>query len=139
MLIRSRRIGTTSLFIVICAALGSMFPASAQAEEMSLSELVKHVKPSVALIEIIVKGKSMGNGSGYVVDPSGIIATNYHVIEGAKELRVSFPGDKSLGVFKAEGFIGFYQKKDMALIKIDPKGKKLQSASPGQGTALARR
>ncbi len=126
MLIHSRRIGTTSLFIVICAALGSVCGSSALAQQMSLSDLVKHVKPSVALIEIIVKGKTMGNGSGYVVDPSGIIATNYHVVEGASELRVSFPGDTSLGSFKAEGFIAFYQKKDMALIKIDPKGKKLR-------------
>jgi serine protease Do len=29
-------------------------------------------------------------GSGFVIDPSGVILTNYHVVEGAYDLRVMF-------------------------------------------------
>lgn len=94
---------------------------------MDLPELIKEVKPSVALIETFnEKGKPMGSGSGYIVDSSGIIGTNYHVIEGAKKIKVSFPGDESKGSFKCKGYIAIYPKKDMALIKIDPKDKKLR-------------
>ena len=111
---------------------------------MDLPELIKQVKPSVALIEVMEKGRRISNGSGYIVDASGIIATNYHVIEGAKNIQVSFPGDKTKGSvkFKAEGFIAHYAKKDMALIKINPKDAKLRALPlakevPTQGVKVA--
>src|SRR6185295_8638324 len=36
-----------------------------------------------------------GSGSGSVIDQSGNILTNYHVIEGAQKLAVSFGGQKN--------------------------------------------
>jgi serine protease Do len=53
-------------------------------------------------------------GSGFVIDPSGYIVTNNHVIEGADEITVNFPDGTSL---KAE-LKGKDEKTDLALLKI---------------------
>ena len=92
---------------------------------LDLSPLIAKVKPSVVLIQVVEKGRVLGNGSGFVVDPKGLIATNYHVVEGAKGLVVSFPADKDKAAFPVKGFIGILPGKDMALVMIDPKDKKL--------------
>jgi serine protease Do len=55
-------------------------------------------------------------GSGFVVDAEGYILTNRHVIEGADEISVTFPGGKS---YEAK-VIGQDARTDVALIKIEP-------------------
>lgn len=128
---------------VVCLTATIACSSSARGQElMDLSELVKEVKPSVARVQSLdEKGKPRGHGSGFIVDSSGIICTNYHVIEGAKGITISFPGDPSKGEFKSAGYIAIYPKKDMALIKIEPKDKKLRALPladkvPSQGEAV---
>jgi serine protease Do len=58
-------------------------------------------------------------GSGFVIDDNGYILTNRHVIEGADEIDVSFPDGKR---FDAR-IVGQDARTDVALIKIEPKGK----------------
>jgi serine protease Do len=56
-------------------------------------------------------------GSGFVIDPSGFIATNNHVIEGADDIEVNFANGSKL---KAK-LIGTDPKTDLALLKVEPK------------------
>jgi serine protease Do len=56
-------------------------------------------------------------GSGFVVDKDGYILTNRHVIEGADQVDVTFPGGKR---YEAK-IIGQDARTDVALIKIEPK------------------
>jgi serine protease Do len=58
-------------------------------------------------------------GSGFVIDEQGYILTNRHVIEGADEISVSFPDGKR---YDAK-VVGQDARTDVALIKIEPKGK----------------
>jgi serine protease Do len=58
-------------------------------------------------------------GSGFVIDEQGYILTNRHVIEGADEISVSFPDGKR---YEAK-IVGQDARTDVALIKIEPKGK----------------
>jgi len=60
-----------------------------------------------------------GAGSGFVMDPRGYILTNYHVVEGAQSIEVVL-GDQSRYTAK---FIGADQRNDVALVKVEPKGK----------------
>ena len=53
-------------------------------------------------------------GSGFVIDPSGIIVTNNHVIADADEIEVNFPDGSKL---KAE-VIGKDAKTDIALLRV---------------------
>jgi len=59
-------------------------------------------------------------GSGFVIDPKGIIVTNNHVIEDADEIVVNFTnGDK----YDAK-VVGRDPKTDLAVLKIEVDGKK---------------
>jgi S1-C subfamily serine protease len=97
---------------------------SAVSDEQNSIEVYQAISPGVAFINTtsyqqdwfggIQEGK--GNGSGSVIDASGNILTNYHVIEGAQKLTVSFGGDK---VYPAK-VVGGDPDTDLAVIKIDP-------------------
>ena len=57
-------------------------------------------------------------GSGFVIDPSGLVVTNNHVIEGADEIIVNFTDGSKLKVTK---ILGHDPKTDLALLKVEPK------------------
>ena len=62
----------------------------------------------------------IGLGSGFIIDSSGVIVTNSHVIEGADEITVILHDQKK---FKAK-LLGRDPKADLAVLKINP-GKTL--------------
>ena len=64
----------------------------------------------------------VGLGSGFIIDKSGIIVTNNHVIEGADEITVIMHDQKE---FKAK-LLGRDPKADIAVLKIEPKNVILQ-------------
>ncbi|WBY02432.1 Do family serine endopeptidase [Ramlibacter tataouinensis] len=56
-----------------------------------------------------------GAGSGFIVDPGGLILTNAHVVKGADEVTVKLTDRRE---FKAK-VLGSDEKTDVAVIKID--------------------
>jgi len=66
-------------------------------------------------------------GSGVIVDPSGYIMTNAHVVEGAQRIRVALPLPSDSGHSQPSGkrrvlearLIGVHKETDLALLKID--------------------
>ena len=73
-----------------------------------------------------------GAGSGFVIDPRGYILTNFHVVQGAQTISVTL-GDRSH--YEAK-FIGADERNDIALVKIDPKDKKLPALTMGDSDSL---
>src|SRR5258705_958549 len=68
-----------------------------------------------------------GQGSGVVIRKEGYILTNRHVVDGAERIKVRFnDGDE----FDAE-VRGIDSQSDLAVLKIDPKSKKLKAAKLG--------
>ena len=55
-------------------------------------------------------------GSGFVIDPTGFVVTNYHVVAQADAVSVIFSDDTKL---KAK-IIGMDPKTDLALLKVEP-------------------
>ena len=74
----------------------------------------------------------IGLGSGFIVDKSGIIVTNNHVIEGADEITVIMHDQKE---FKAE-LLGRDPKADLAVLKIDPVEVILKEVQWGDSDSL---
>jgi serine protease Do len=56
-------------------------------------------------------------GSGFVIDPSGLVVTNNHVIADADEIVVNFNDGSKL---KVEKVLGRDTKTDLALLKVAP-------------------
>src|SRR5882724_890668 len=73
-----------------------------------------------------------GAGSGFVIDPRGYIMTNFHVVQGAQAISVTL-GDRSHYDAK---FIGADERNDIAMVKIDPKDRKLPALTMGDSDGL---
>ncbi|WP_025770515.1 Do family serine endopeptidase [Thioalkalivibrio sp. HK1] len=56
-----------------------------------------------------------GMGSGFIIDPAGLIVTNHHVVEKAKEIRITLDDGRT---FEAH-LRGSDPKTDLALLEID--------------------
>ncbi len=70
---------------------------------------------------------SSGAGSGVIIEDSGLIVTNYHVIEGANTVTVRLTDGEEY----AASLIGYDSSGDLAVIKIDVGDKELTVASLG--------
>jgi S1-C subfamily serine protease len=94
---------------------------SVATDEQNNIEVYKTMSPGVVFItstsfsnDFWDAGERSGTGSGFVIDAQGHILTNYHVIEGAQKLSVSF-GDKSYPATK----VGEDPDTDLAVIKVN--------------------
>lgn len=92
-------------------------------DEQNSIDVYKTIAPGVAFINTTSvsqdwfgnEQEGKGNGSGSVIDTSGNILTNYHVIEGAQKLTVSFGGEKTY----AATLVGGDPDTDLAIIRLD--------------------
>src|ERR1700728_3323724 len=73
-----------------------------------------------------------GAGSGFVIDTDGHILTNFHVVQGAQTIEVTL-GDQTR--YKAK-LIGADTRNDIALLQIDPKGRKIATLPLGNARNL---
>jgi putative serine protease PepD len=97
-------------------------PSTVSDEENNI-EVYRAISPGVAFINTTSisqdwfgnQQEGKGNGSGSVIDTNGNILTNYHVIEGAQKLSVSFGGEKNYPAT----VVGGDPDTDLAVIKID--------------------
>ncbi|OGP05143.1 MAG: hypothetical protein A2Z91_03050 [Deltaproteobacteria bacterium GWA2_38_16] len=78
--------------------------------------------------------KQQNLGSGFIISRDGYIITNNHVIEKADEIKVKLT-EESKESYTAK-LIGTDARTDIALIKIDPKGKELPVAPLGDSDKL---
>jgi S1-C subfamily serine protease len=73
------------------------------------------------VVEITVAGQlsdssfSGGSGSGFVVDADGLILTNYHVVQNARQISVTF----NTGEEREATVLGTDQGNDLALLQVD--------------------
>jgi S1-C subfamily serine protease len=65
--------------------------------------------------------RQRAQGSGFVIDESGHIVTNYHVIAGATDIDVSFSNKESMRA----RIVGFDRPTDVALLKVDADARAL--------------
>ena len=92
-------------------------PSTTPQEKPNTASVVEKIKASVVLIEV-GRSDSSGSGTGFFLSDDGYIATNYHVVEGAIQIRVTLYD----GTVKNAEMVGYRAEDDLAVIKI-PNGK----------------
>jgi len=109
------------------------------AQDANLIELYKQVSPGVVTIKTFTAADSgfdptvpTGQGSGFVIDTSGHIITNQHVIEGAEEIEVDF----SSGLRVWAELIGVDLDSDLALLQVDVPAEQLSPLPLGDSSQV---
>jgi serine protease Do len=143
------------LFVVlVIAAFVAVLPNSATAQgrgdntlhklNESVDALIRKVSPSIVQILVtgygpiessergntaVIIGRQRAIGSGFVIDPSGYIVTNAHVVSGAQRVQVVVPegtADGSLQAIRSARtnivparVVGVAREIDLALLKVE--------------------
>ncbi len=95
-----------------------------------LPSLVERVSPSVVAISTVTgtgARTAEGLGTGVVIDKQGRLLTNYHVIEGARQVTVEFAD----GTVVSGTVIGSDPGNDLAVVKINVPESALRPATLG--------
>jgi len=94
----------------------SASPAVIDSSEQLYIDLYKRVSNAIVFIRIYNNaGRSLGSGSGFVIDTKGYIVTNNHVVRGAADIEVAFTS----GLKTRGKVLGTDATADIAVIKVD--------------------
>jgi len=122
----------TPVAVAVIPAQSSLPVAAGTTQDQELLvALFQNVNPGVVAIKTV--GEQAGSlGSGFVYDAQGHIVTNYHVVEGSKQVEVDFTSG-----FKAYGtIIGTDLDSDLAVVKVDAPAEELHPLTLGNSDAL---
>jgi S1-C subfamily serine protease len=103
-------------------------------------EVYQRVSPSVVNVttQVLVRNyfsvvPEEGAGSGFVLDREGHILTNYHVVDGAQEISVSFSGSNDTLPAKV---VGTDPRNDLAVLLVDAPAESLHPVELGASSNL---
>jgi serine protease Do len=144
-----KTIAVVMFIAILILSFASSVSAQAESDALrrwdeSVDALVRRVSPSVVQIMVtgygavsegargnadVVIGRQKAIGSGFVIDASGYIITNAHVVNGAQRVQVALPGGPTeasiagswasrITVIPAR-IIGVSREIDLALLKVD--------------------
>ncbi len=96
------------------AACGAHQPTASGRTKLTPREIAARSEPAIVRIESLPDRV----GTGFAIDPSGVIATNLHVVAGARAIRVHLLDGTTYDVKRVDAID---LDRDLALIQIDPK------------------
>ncbi|QDV24619.1 transglutaminase family protein [Aureliella helgolandensis] len=100
-------------------------------QDTSTQSLIEQVGPSVLTIKVSGRdGDQLQMGTGFVIDPEGLIATNFHVIGEGRSFTVETRSGRKLPVTGVESSD---RPSDLALIRVDVAGDPLPALSLANG------
>jgi len=139
----------SALFFLICSPVAKAQSVDHSTDELrklnqSVDGLIKKVSPSVVQILVTgygpleegergstnaVIGRQRAIGSGFIIDSSGYIMTNAHVVNGAQRVQVVLPASNADDAVEAAlstrtnvlpaRIVGVSREVDLAVIKVD--------------------
>ena len=110
------------------------------AQDGSLPDLIRHVKPSVvSILTYDAKGEPLISGSGFFIRP-GEVVTNMHVIKGAQRVEIHTLDGKGR-TYPVAGALAIDEEADLALLSVNlPEEKSrplpLSTALPEEGEKI---
>jgi S1-C subfamily serine protease len=129
-------------FFTGASALSASVHAFSTDDERNTIEVFESARPSV----VFVTNKQLardpysfdlvtvprGSGTGFVWNDKGYIVTNYHVVEGARQITITLQDQSN---WPAE-VVGLAPERDLAVLKIDGKKAKLNALPLGDSGDL---
>jgi S1-C subfamily serine protease/Flp pilus assembly protein TadD len=89
--------------------------ASTITGEKTPVQIFEEVAPGVVVI-VAKSSTGFNQGSGFIVDKSGVIVTNLHVVAGAEKINVRLKDGR---LYPVTGIIEYDQMRDICVLKID--------------------
>ncbi len=82
------------------------------------------IEGSVVMISTYDRdGNDLGFGSGFVIDATGLIATNFHVIDGASAARAKFRDGQGIEI---KGCRAYDELRDLAILELTESDRQLE-------------
>jgi serine protease Do len=104
----------TTIAIAVCSTLAVAAPAPALAVPADMSGAIGQVAPAVARIDTTINYQhAIGAGTGVVLDPGGVVLTNFHVVQGADSIRATVAGRS----YPAD-LVGYDRVHDVAVVQL---------------------
>jgi serine protease Do len=114
---------------------------SATSNALSASEIAKKVGPAVVAVTTTVQGQQdflgrqsvqQGVGSGMIISKDGYILTNYHVVEGAKQIKVVLSNNTQANA----KLVNYDANYDVAIVQITDKIEMPAVVELGESSSL---
>src|SRR3954465_6353867 len=103
-----------ALLIAIAAVLALVAPATSVAAPADIAAAAAAVEPAVVQITTKIDyQQAIGTGTGTVIDPGGVVLTNYHVVAGANTVTGTGGGR----AYPAD-LVGYDRKHDIAVLQL---------------------
>ncbi len=100
--------------------------------ELEPSDVADMIGPAVCYIEVNdSNNKPFATGSGFVINKTGTIVTNYHVIDGAYSATVKFTNGSK---YPVSSVLAYDKNRDIAILKIT--GSNLTSVTLGDSSLI---
>jgi hypothetical protein len=125
-MVRTRIAAVTAL-----AALAFLVPA-AEAQVLQPRDIAARARPAVVLITAMDGSRTLGTGSGFLVSADGMVVTNRHVIEDARNLEIRLATGE---VYDRVLLVSEDERRDLAILRIPGSG--LPHLSLGDDRTLA--
>jgi S1-C subfamily serine protease len=103
-----------ALLIAFAAAVALVAPATSVAAPADTAAAAAAVEPAVVQITTRIDyQQAIGTGTGTVIDPGGVVLTNYHVVAGANTITGTVGG-----VDYAADLVGYDRQHDIAVLQL---------------------
>jgi S1-C subfamily serine protease len=112
---------------------------------LTIGEVYRQARPGVVRVstESVVQStdpltffqtqqEQRGLGSGFVIDKAGYVVTNYHVVQGAQRIRVSFSNNESMSA----QLVGKDPSTDVAVLKVHAVPRALRPVALGDSDGV---
>ncbi len=125
--------GTPLLVLILAASCGPSGKPNSPRVRMTAKDIVQQSTDAIVRIEA-TDGKSEEKiGTGFILDKSGLIATNLHVVAGSADIKVKLHDGTPYKVFQ---IAGVDPGRDLAVLRIKPT-KPLQSVRLGDSEQMS--
>ncbi|QIN83792.1 trypsin-like serine protease [Rubrobacter tropicus] len=101
-------------------------------EGLSVGDVYRQDAPGVVSVDVTSSQMGPGGGSGFVLDETGHIVTNQHVVDGAENISVRFAD----GARKTAEVVGEDPSTDVAVIRVEAPRSLLEPLTLGDSEAL---